>query len=236
MLDSPMERNALLAAFWQHHGNLVARQSKGDEDDLQDLLLKLLTASPDFLVPELAGYEIGQIDARIEALREDLERIRELPRSKRPKVKTEKIYAELGKLHAERDRITAGPWVRTVLFNMAKDRYRIESNRARILKKHRAELADIYKSGVGPSAEWVVMRKLDDEDIRRRILRLPPKLAQVATMRYAGYTYTEIADVLGISADAVWKRAERIRSPKIRTVLGLPDFGQKRKPSSIDQR
>ena len=73
----------------------------------------------------------------------------------------------------------------------------------------------------GPSAEWVVLRKLEDEDIRRRILRLPPKLAQVASMRYAGWSYSEIADVLGISDDAVWKRAERIRSPKLRAALGL---------------
>jgi RNA polymerase sigma factor (sigma-70 family) len=188
---------------------------------MQDLLLKLLGSSPDFLVPELAGYEIGQIDARIESLREDLERIREMPRSKRPKVKTGKIYAELGKLHQERDRITAGPWVRTVLWRMAIDRYRTENNRARIIKEHAPELVSLYRSGVGPSAEWVVMRKFDDEDIRRRILRLPPKLAQVASMRYAGWSYSEIADVLGISADAVWKRAERIRSPAIRAVLGL---------------
>jgi DNA-directed RNA polymerase specialized sigma24 family protein len=115
----------------------------------------------------------------------------------------------------------AGPWVRTVLYRMALDRYSVESNRARIVREHAAELADRYKSGVGPSAEWVVIRKLEDEDIRRRILRLPPKLAHVASMRYAGYGYSEIAGILGISDDAVWQRAHRIRSPKIRAVLGL---------------
>ena len=41
MLDTPAERNALLTSLWQHHGDLVARQSRGDEDDMQNLLLKL---------------------------------------------------------------------------------------------------------------------------------------------------------------------------------------------------
>jgi RNA polymerase sigma factor (sigma-70 family) len=215
MLDTPAERNVLLASLISHHSGLVARQSRGDEDDMQNLLLKFLTASPDLLVPELAGYEIGQLDAKIDVVKGKLARSSET--SKRHK----DLLAQLGKLHQERDHITAGPWVRTVLYRMAIDRYRVDANRRRIRKEHRAELADKYKSGTGPSAEWVVLRKLEDEDIRRRILRLPPKLAQVASMRYAGYTYTEIADVLGISADAVWKRAERIRSPKIRSVLGL---------------
>lgn len=216
MLDTPAERNRLLASLISHHSGTVARQSRGDEDDMQDLLLKLLSSSPDFLAPELAAYEIGQIDARIDAVRNDLARP-----SRRSQKKTDDLYATLGKLHAERDQITAGPWVRTVLFNMAKNRRRDDRNRARILKDRAPELAHKYKSGTGPSAEDVVLRKLDDEDIRRRILRLPPKLAQVATMRYAGYSCTEIADVLGISPDAVWKRAERIRSPRIRAVLGL---------------
>lgn len=220
MLDSPVERNALLASLWQHHGNLIERQSRGTEDDMQDLLVKLLATSPDLLVPELAGYELGQLDARIAAVKDELARP-----SKRSETATQELYARLGKLYQERDHITAGPWVRTVLFNMAKNRYRDESNRARIIKKHAAELAHIYKSGVGagPSAEWVVMRKLEDEDIRRRILRLPPKLAQVAMMLYADYEYYEIAGILGINEPAVRQRAHRIRSPKIRAALGLCD-------------
>jgi hypothetical protein len=137
---------------------------------MQALILKLLESSPDLLVPELAAYEIGQIDARIEAVREKIGRAKSEAR------KTE-LYARLGKLHTERDQVTAGPWVRTVLYRMAIDRYRTEANRARIIRKHAAELADKYKSGTGPSAEAVVMRKLEDEDVRARILRLPPKLA-----------------------------------------------------------
>jgi RNA polymerase sigma factor (sigma-70 family) len=215
MLDSPAERNALLASLINHHGDLVARQSRGDEDDMQDLLIKLLESSPDFLVPELAEYEIGQIDTKIEDVKGKLARSSET--SKRNK----ELLARLGKLYQERDQVTAGPWIRTVLYRMAIDRYKIENNRARIIREHAPELAARYKSGTGLSAEDVVMDKLEDEDIRNHILRLPPKLAQVASMRYAGYSYSEIAGILGISADAVWKRAERIRSSKLRAVLGL---------------
>ena len=51
MLDSAPERNRLLATLISHHGDLVVRQSRGNEDDLQDLLLKLLSSSPDLLAP-----------------------------------------------------------------------------------------------------------------------------------------------------------------------------------------
>ena len=167
-------------------------------------------------MPELAAYEIGQIDARIEAIKEQLARP-----SRRSEKATDDLYAKPGRLHQEHDQITAGPWVRAVLFNMAKNRYRDDANRARIIHERAPELAYRYRSGSGPSAEWVVLRKLDDEDVRRRILRLPPKLAQVATLLYDGYAYREVADILGIKEPAVRQRAHRIRSPKIRAVLGL---------------
>ena len=104
---------------------------------------------------------------------------------------------------------------------MARNRDRDERNRRRIIKQRGPELEHRYSSGVGPSAEWVVIRKLEDEDIRARILRLPPKLAQVATLLYDGWSYREISAVLGIGEATARKRAERIRSPEPRVVLGL---------------
>jgi hypothetical protein len=115
MLDSAPERNLLLASLISHHGDLVARQSRGDEDDMQDLLLKLLKSSPDFLLPELAGYEIGQIDAKIVDVKGKLARSWET--SKHHK----ELLARLGKLYQERDQLTAGPWIRTVLYRKAID-------------------------------------------------------------------------------------------------------------------
>jgi hypothetical protein len=215
MLDTPAERNALLASLLGHHSGFITRQARGDEDDLQDLLLKLLGSSPDFLMPELAGYELGQLDAKIEAVKD------KLARSSEGSQRHKDLLAQLGKLHQERDHIAGGPWVRIVLYHKAIDRYRTEANRARIVREHAPELAGMYRSGVGPSAEWVVMRKLEHEDILRRIRSLPKSLAPVAALRYAGYDHGEIAGILGISADAVWKRAQRIRSPKIRAIFGL---------------
>jgi RNA polymerase sigma factor (sigma-70 family) len=215
MLDSVPERNRLLATLISHHGDIIARQSRGNEDDLQDLLLKLLSSSPDLLAPDLAAYEIGQLDAKIDDVREKLSRARD------GSERHTELLTDLGKLHHERDHVTAGPWVRTVLYRMAIDRYRTERNRRRIIKHRGPELEHLYSSGVGPSAEWVVLRKLEDEDIRARILRLPPKLAQVATLLYDGWSYREISAVLGIGEATARKRAERIRSPKLRVVLGL---------------
>lgn len=215
MLDTQAERNALLAAFIASHGDLVVRRSKRDEDDMQAILLKLLTSSPDFKTPELAAYEIGQIDARIEAVKEKLARSSEA--SKRHGM----LLEQLGKLTLERDSITAGPWVRTVLGNMAKDRWKTEANRARILEAHSAELQDKYGVGTGPSAEAVYIRMWEDADVRSRIKRLPPKLAVVAGLLYDDWSYREIAQILGITEPAVRKRAQSIRSHKIRAVLGL---------------
>jgi len=215
MLDSAPERNRLFSALAYYHTDLVARQARGDEDDLQDLLLKLLSNSPDLLAPDLAGYEIGQLDAQIDEVREKLDQSPEGTK------RHTKWLTELGKLHHERDQITGGRWVRTVLFNMAKNRHRDERRRREIIRQHRRELAYNYKSGIGPSAEWIVMRKLEDEDIRARLLRLPPKLAQVAMLLYDGWTYREISAVLGIAEPTVRQRAHRIKSPRIRAAIGL---------------
>lgn len=170
MLDTADERNALLMALLASYGELIAAQAK-TLDDIQQICLKLLTISPDFLLPEF-----GQ---------------------------------------------DAGPWITTVLYNQARDRHKIENGRERILREHAPELAALFHSGIGESAESIVLRKLAEEDIKRRILRLPPKLAQVAALMYADYSGVEIARLLGITEAAVWKRAERIRSPKIRRALDL---------------
>jgi RNA polymerase sigma factor (sigma-70 family) len=170
MLDTADERNALLFAILSQYGELIMRQAK-IVDDAQGIALKLLTSSPDLLLPEF-----GQ---------------------------------------------DATAWLTAVLFNMTRDRYRAENRHERIVREHAPELADIYHSGVGESAESIVMRKLAEEDMRERILRLPPKLAQVAALRYAGYSFGEIAQLLGISESASWKRAQSIRSARIRRALGL---------------
>jgi DNA-directed RNA polymerase specialized sigma24 family protein len=215
---SPEERNLLLAALLRYHGGRIDRAARSSEDHLQDILVKLLASADqlDFAVPEMAAYDLGVLDERI------AETERKLARATSEK-KREKHRHALRTFQAERDRAVAGPWIRRVLWNMAADEYKVENNRARIIREHAAELLGLYRAGTAESAESVYLRKWQDEDIRARIKRLPEKLAIVAALRYDGWSYDEIAHVLGgISVTTVYKRAERIRSPRIRQALGLP--------------
>lgn len=114
-----------------------------------------------------------------------------------------------------------GHWLKTVLYNRRRDHVRAENRHRRIERKHAPELSARYGSGTAESAEKVVLRLLDEEDIRRRMLRLPPKLAVVAMLLYDDYNCAEIGQVLGIPAATARKRAQSIRSPKIRAALCL---------------
>jgi DNA-directed RNA polymerase specialized sigma24 family protein len=65
------------------------------------------------------------------------------------------------------------------------------------------------------------MQHLDELDITRKIFRLPPRLANVAWLRWTGCTYEEIAATLGIPIGTAYRRMHEIRSPRIRRALEM---------------
>ncbi len=70
-----------------------------------------------------------------------------------------------------------------------------------------------------PSAEAEYMSRLAELEVQRKITRLPPYLARVAWLRYAGDSCLEIALALGIKVQVVKNQLWKIRSPQLRQVL-----------------
>lgn len=122
------------------------------------------------------------------------------------------------------------PWVRTVVINQQRDAYRAQNRHERILSNADRLPGDHWIARLlrmGSSPEEVVMRKLDELDVVKRIARLPDQLADVALLRYQGDSVAEISATLGITPNAVSGRLHKIRSPKVRQHLGLPAAGGK---------
>lgn len=227
MFKTADERNAFVVSLLALHPEIFNRQVRlsprdlgsgsGETmnvDDVQDLWEKLLISSPDFLNPQGALGDVAWLDgeiARVQAL------------SKAARGDRKKLKRKLARLERQRDeaRNHGAAWMRTVLFNQARDRIRAENRHERILREHFPELSDLYHAGTAESAEAIVMRILAEEDIRARINRLPRKLGVVAALLYDGWSGVEIARELKITEAAVWRRAFEIRSPRIRRALDL---------------
>lgn len=72
--------------------------------------------------------------------------------------------------------------------------------------------AKLSEGGVAPSAENTVLEELPDEDVRKALLSLPEgSRAVVLLADVEGFSYAEIAEILGIPAGTVVSRLHRAR-------------------------
>jgi RNA polymerase sigma factor (sigma-70 family) len=105
--------------------------------------------------------------------------------------------------------------------------YRIAHNRAiAYLSRRRLPVADPDASleieDVTPDPERTLSREQQARRLLRAIHRLPVTYAQVVTLTLEGFSYDEIADVLGISESNVGARLTRART-MLRTLMGASD-------------
>jgi RNA polymerase sigma-70 factor, ECF subfamily len=70
----------------------------------------------------------------------------------------------------------------------------------------------LAEGGLAPSAETTVLEDLPDEDVRRALMSLPEgSRAVVLLADVEGFSYTEIAEILGIPTGTVMSRLHRAR-------------------------
>lgn len=98
------------------------------------------------------------------------------------------------------DPAALGAWLHRVLTRIAYD-YMDKKARERRLQSKQEMLYDMEASP--PSGEEVVLRKLDQEDIREWLNELPERDRQALLLRYSGYSYSEIAGELGVRPPVV---------------------------------
>jgi RNA polymerase sigma factor (sigma-70 family) len=215
----PAERRAFLAGVYAADDSII-RDAATDRDDMSDVLARflagelagqpdVLAALPERLMPTGDGKSARKSDWPGGHDHDGMHDVLETLLTVQP----DYLLPERGQ--------PADRWLRTVLRNRKRDHVRAENNHRRIEREHQAELAGRYKAGVAESAERVYMRLVDEQDTRRRILKLPPKLATVAMLMYEGYSAAETGKLLGIPASTVRTRAQKIRSARIRRALCL---------------
>jgi RNA polymerase sigma factor (sigma-70 family) len=88
-------------------------------------------------------------------------------------------------------------WLFKTATHLVRDRYRVDSNRKRLLEKH----------PVTPSAPEAPDRTLERGQARalaRETLdALAPREREILLMRYSGFSYKEIAEAVGVSATSI---------------------------------
>lgn len=102
------------------------------------------------------------------------------------------------------------PAVRAWLFKTAthliRDRYKVEENRRRLLQENPVTPSPVE----GPERSFE--RKVDQELARRALEHLPQRDREMLVLRYEGFSYKEIADMVDVAATSVGTllaRAER---------------------------
>lgn len=110
------------------------------------------------------------------------------------------------------DPAALGAWLHRVLTRLGYD-YMTKKARERRLQDKQEQL---YGEEISPpTGEDVILRKLDQQDVREWLEELPERDRQVLLLKYSGYSYAEIAGELGVRAPVVGtllhRATERLR-------------------------
>ncbi|QWU13698.1 RNA polymerase sigma factor, sigma-70 family [Paenibacillus sophorae] len=98
------------------------------------------------------------------------------------------------------DPAALGAWLHRVLTRIGYD-FLEKQARERRLQSKQELMYDAEASP--PSGEELIMRKLDQEDVREWLDELPERDRQALLLRYSGYSYAEIAGELGVRPPVV---------------------------------
>ena len=97
-------------------------------------------------------------------------------------------------------------WLVKTATHLVRDRYRVDENRRRLLQENPVTPAALE----GPERSFE--RKADQERAREALERLPERDREILVLRYEGFSYKEIAEMVNVAATSVGTllaRAER---------------------------
>ena len=97
-------------------------------------------------------------------------------------------------------------WLFKTATHLVRDRYRVEQNRKRLLEENPV------LPGAPEGPEHALERHADQARARAALERLPERDREMLLMRYEGFSYKEIADVVDVAATSIGTllaRAER---------------------------
>lgn len=97
-------------------------------------------------------------------------------------------------------------WLFTTATHLVRDRYRVDTNRRRLLEENPVAPA------AGESPERSLERSEDRARARAALDTLATRDREILLMRYSGFSYKEIADAVGVAATSVGTLLARAES------------------------
>lgn len=120
--------------------------------------------------------------------------------------------------HPPDDIQAVGAWLHRVATRIAYDYMRQKSSLKRAEER---EVASSKTDLIEPPSDVLVMRNQDRESVKRVLQQLSERDRQVLLLRYSGYTYAEIADIVGVNSEIVGTLIRRALSRFKRQYYGL---------------
>jgi RNA polymerase sigma-70 factor (ECF subfamily) len=120
-----------------------------------------------------------------------------------------KVHRAIDRLDPDRD---PGPWLTTITYNVARDRWRSSSDRMERQSSSiddQPELAHVLRDA-GPDPEQGALASERESLVQEALMRLPESAREVIVLHdYQGHTHERVAEILGSSHAAIRKRYSR---------------------------
>ena len=121
-------------------------------------------------------------------------------------------------------------WMYRILTNLYITTYRARKRQPQMVSATDSDDFDLYQNlvehgaGAAPSAENIVLDALGDEDIKKALSDLPDDFRMVVSLADVdGFSYKEMADILGIPIGTVMSRLHRGRKALQKSLWGLAE-------------
>lgn len=120
-------------------------------------------------------------------------------------------------------------WLYRILTNLYISSYRVKKRGPQLVSANDAGDFDLYQSlvdqnHVSESAESIVIDSLGDDDIKKALADLPEDFRMAVSLADVdGFSYREIADMLGIPIGTVMSRLHRGRKALQKALWGLAE-------------
>ena len=121
-------------------------------------------------------------------------------------------------------------WMYRILTNLYITTYRARKRQPQMVSATHSDDFDLYQNlvehgaGAAQSAENIVLDALGDEDIKKALSDLPDDFRMVVSLADVdGFSYKEMADILGIPIGTVMSRLHRGRKALQKSLWGLAE-------------
>lgn len=119
-------------------------------------------------------------------------------------------------------------WMYRILTNLYITTYRAKKREPQVVSANDSGDFDLYENlvnqagGSSESAETIVLDSLGDEDIKKALSNLPDEFRMAVSLADVdGFSYKEMADILGIPIGTVMSRLHRGRKALQKSLWGL---------------